>query len=110
MKKPEIKDRIKQLEERYQGVKVTIGVDRLDHNKGLTQKVKGFDKFLEKNPGLKHKVMLIQVAVPSREDVKRYLDLETELCCLTEKVNGKRGMLQGIFHHALSSFPIMLRA
>lgn len=83
--------RIKSLEERYNGVKVIVGVDRLDHIKGLTQKLKGFDAFLDDNPDLRNKVVLIQVAVPSREDVKEYQELETELSTIAGKINGKHG-------------------
>lgn len=68
-----------------------VGVDRLDHIKGLTQKLKGFDEFLDDHPELRNKVVLIQVAVPSREDVKEYQELETELSTLAGKINGKHG-------------------
>jgi trehalose 6-phosphate synthase len=79
------------LKDRYKGVKVIVGIDRLDHIKGLTQKLKGFDAFLDDHPELGNKVILIQVAVPSREDVKEYQELEHELCTLAGKINGKHG-------------------
>lgn len=93
LSKPEVQKRIKQLEERYKDVHVIIGVDRLDYIKGLTHKLKGYDRFLDDHPELKDKVLLIQVAVPSREDVKEYQDLETEISTIAGKVNGKHGML-----------------
>ncbi|KAJ6122798.1 hypothetical protein N7512_005263 [Penicillium capsulatum] len=95
LQKPEVQDRIKTLEERYKGVKVIVGVDRLDHIKGLTQKLKGFDTFLDDHPELRNKVVLIQVAVPSREDVKEYQELETELSTLAGKINGKHATPEG---------------
>lgn len=79
------------MKERYKGVKVIVGVDRLDHIKGLTQKLKGFDAFLDDHPELENKVILIQVAVPSREDVKEYQELERELCTMAGNINGKHG-------------------
>lgn len=88
---PEVQDRIQTLKERYKGVKVIVGVDRLDHIKGLTQKLSGFDAFLDDHPELQNKVVLIQVAVPSREDVKEYQDLERDLCTMAGKINGKHG-------------------
>lgn len=100
LQKPEVQKRIKQLQERYRGVKVIIGVDRLDYIKGLTQKLKGYDQFLD----MKHKVVLIQVAVPSREDVKEYQDLETEICTIAGKINGKHGMLFSIILFFFSLF------
>ena len=73
-------------------MQVIIGVDRLDYIKGLTQKLKGYDQFLEQHPEFINKVVLIQVAVPSREDVKEYQDLETEICTIAGKINGKHGV------------------
>ncbi|KAJ6024882.1 hypothetical protein N7540_005679 [Penicillium herquei] len=95
LQSPEVKDRIQTLEERYKGVRVIVGVDRLDHIKGLTQKLKGFDAFLDDHPELRNKVVLIQVAVPSREDVKEYQELETELSTLAGKINGKHASPEG---------------
>ncbi|KAJ5953620.1 hypothetical protein N7454_000516 [Penicillium verhagenii] len=63
LQNPEVIDRIKTLEERYKGQAVIVGVDRLDHIKGLTQKLKGFDSFLDDHPELRNKVVLIQVAM-----------------------------------------------
>lgn len=91
LQKKEVQERITELEKRYRGVTVIIGVDRLDYIKGLTQKLKAFDMFLDDHPDLRNKVVLIQVAVPSREDVKEYQELETELCTLAGKINGKHG-------------------
>jgi len=72
-------------------MKVVVGVDRLDHIKGLTQKMKGFESFLDDHPELRTKVVLIQVAVPSREDVKEYQELETQLCTISGQINAKHG-------------------
>lgn len=97
LEKPEVKERIQVLKERYKGMKVIVGVDRLDHIKGLTQKLKGFDAFLGDSPELRNKVVLIQVAVPSREDVKEYKELETELSTIAGKINGKHGMFTIVY-------------
>lgn len=92
LQQPAVRERIKTLEEKYGGIKVIVGVDRLDHIKGLTQKLKGFDAFLDDHPELQNKVVLIQVAVPSREDVKEYKELDTELNTIAGMINGKHGM------------------
>ncbi|PKX93418.1 trehalose-6-phosphate synthase [Aspergillus novofumigatus IBT 16806] len=96
LQKQEVQDRIKQLEEKYKGITVIIGVDRLDYIKGLTQKLKGYDHFLDRHPELRNKVVLIQVAVPSREDVKEYQELETELSTMAGKINGKHSTPDGV--------------
>lgn len=92
LQKRDVQDRISELEQRYKGVTVIIGVDRLDYIKGLTQKLKAFDMFLDDHPELRNRVVLIQVTVPSREEVKEYKELETELSTIAGKINGKHGM------------------
>lgn len=86
---PDVQNRISQLSERYKDIKVILGVDRLDYIKGLTQKLIGYDTFLDEHPEWRGKVLLIQVAVPSREDVKEYQELETEISTIVGKINGK---------------------
>lgn len=46
-----------------------LGVDRLDMIKGIPQKLLAFEKFLEENPQWRDKVVLLQIAVPTRTDV-----------------------------------------
>jgi trehalose 6-phosphate synthase len=89
LKKNEVQDRIQQLGERYKGVKIILGVDRLDYIKGLTQKLHGYEQFLTEYPNWQGKIVLIQVAVPSREDVKEYQELEMQISCQVGKINGK---------------------
>ena len=45
-----------------------LGVDRLDMIKGIPQKILAFEKFLEENPYWNDKVVLLQIAVPTRTD------------------------------------------
>lgn len=46
-----------------------LGVDRLDMIKGIPQKILAFEKFLEENQYWRDKVVLLQIAVPTRTDV-----------------------------------------
>ena len=56
----------------WQPVQVMLGVDRLDMIKGIPQKLLAFEKFLEEHPQWRDKVLLVQIAVPSRTDVPEY--------------------------------------
>ena len=62
-----------------------LGVDRLDMVKGIPQKLLAYEKFLEENPQWRDKVLLVQIAVPSRTDVPEYQKLrrcgEAHGCC-----------------------------
>ncbi|GAY54976.1 hypothetical protein CUMW_160900 [Citrus unshiu] len=63
---------IKELQETFAGRKVMLGVDRLDMIKGIPQKLLAFEKFLEENSDWRGKVVLLQIAVPTRTDVPEY--------------------------------------
>lgn len=91
----QVKSRIKELESMYKGKTVIIGVDRMDYTKGLPEKMEGFRVFLDEHPELSDKVILIQIAVPSREDVKEYQDLEGEVSKLVGQIIGKHGQSLG---------------
>ena len=53
-------------------LQVMLGVDRLDMIKGIPQKLLAFEEFLEEHPEWRDKVLLVQIAVPSRTDVPEY--------------------------------------
>lgn len=53
-------------------LQIMLGVDRLDMIKGIPQKLLAFEKFLEEHPDWRDKVLLVQIAVPTRGDVPEY--------------------------------------
>eukprot|EP00898_Chlorokybus_atmophyticus_P003806 jgi/Chlat1/4426/Chrsp29S04392 len=69
---PEVQKHILELKQRFAGRKVMLGVDRLDTIKGIPQKLLAFEKFLEDNKEWRDKVVLVQIAVPSRTDVPEW--------------------------------------
>ncbi|KAI8902469.1 glycosyltransferase family 20-domain-containing protein [Globomyces pollinis-pini] len=91
---PEIQDRIARYREKFQGVKVLIGVDRLDYIKGVPQKLHAYDLFLSRHPEWIEKVVLIQIAVPSREGVEEYQHLRHVVNELVGNINGKYGTVE----------------
>ncbi|KAJ5582762.1 hypothetical protein N7535_001382 [Penicillium sp. DV-2018c] len=70
LQKHEVQERLRSPKERQEGMKVIVAVDGLDHIECLTQNLNGFDTFLDDHPYLQIKVVLIQIAVPSREAAK----------------------------------------
>lgn len=90
---PEVRANIAQLLNRYAGRKVMLGVDRLDMIKGIPQKLLAFEKFLEENPGWRDKVLLVQIAVPSRTDVPEYQKLRSMVHEIVGRINGQYGTL-----------------
>ncbi len=77
--------------ERYRGRKVLLAVDRLDYTKGVPERLRAYAHLLRSSPGLKEKVVLIQIAVPTREAIDTYQDLRTEVNRLVGEINGKLG-------------------
>ena len=74
-----------------QGVKLAIGVDRVDYSKGLENRVRAFDRMLVAQPALKGEVSLLQIAVPSRKQIPTYGQLHHDLAALVGEVNGRHG-------------------
>lgn len=94
LQKEAVQQRIAQLERRFKDVKVIVGVDRLDYIKGVPQKLLGLENFLSEHPEWIGKVVLVQVAVPSREDVEEYQSLRAAVNELVGRINGRFGTIE----------------
>jgi trehalose 6-phosphate synthase len=82
---------ISRLRASLHGTKLVLGVDRLDYSKGLANRVRAFDRMFDIEPDLKSAVSLLQVAVPTRGNIKAYRELKNELATLVSEVNGRHG-------------------
>ncbi len=71
------------------GSKLILGVDRLDYSKGIPERIKGFERFLETNPEWHGRVTLLQLTPKSRSDIKQYGEIESEVTGLIGRVNGR---------------------
>lgn len=58
LEKDKVKERIAALEHRFKGMKVIVGVDRLDYIKGVPQKLHGLELFLTQHPEWIGKVII----------------------------------------------------
>jgi trehalose-6-phosphate synthase len=68
--------------------KLVLGLDRLDYTKGITLRLKAFQSLLERHPETHGQLSLIQVVVPSREDIPQYKAMKTEIEQLVGRING----------------------
>src|SRR5262249_31835428 len=73
------------------GVKLAIGVDRVDYSKGLDNRIRAFDRMLGAQPSLRGEVSLLQIAVPSRNQIPTYRQLHHDLAQIVGEVNGRHG-------------------
>ncbi|KAI0989147.1 hypothetical protein GJ496_002947 [Pomphorhynchus laevis] len=76
------------------GVKIILSVDRLDYTKGIPQRIRAYNKFLEKYKQYREKVTLVMIVVPCRGGVEEYRELKDEIETLTGKVNGNFNTFQ----------------
>lgn len=83
-----------------------LSIDRLDYSKGIPERLKAFDKFLETYPEFQGKVSLILLVVPSRDNVETYMHLKEELDLLVGRINGKYSLLNWTpIHYFYRSLP-----
>ncbi|MEO7731375.1 MAG: trehalose-phosphatase [Kofleriaceae bacterium] len=71
--------------------RIILGVDRLDHAKGIPERLTAFERLLELRPEWRGQVCLVQISVPSREDVPEYAELRHRVETLVGRINGKYG-------------------
>jgi trehalose 6-phosphate synthase len=68
---------------------LVLGVDRMDYTKGIPERLKAFRLLLRRFPELRHRVTLLQVVVPSREEIPNYKELRREVELLVSQINGE---------------------
>jgi trehalose 6-phosphate synthase len=66
-----------------------IGVDRLDYSKGLVERFKAYERFLETHPENQNRVTFMQIAPISRSDVRAYAEIRRDLEQTTGRTNGR---------------------
>lgn len=71
--------------------KLILSIDRLDYSKGIPNRLRGFEIFLERHPEFRNKVTLIMLVVPSRGEVEQYKILKSEVDELVGRINGRFG-------------------
>lgn len=87
--------------------KLMISIDRLDYSKGVPERLKAFELFLEKYPEQREQVIFLQLVVPSRDTVKQYASLKEEINRMVSDINAKHGTLSWQpIHYFYRSFPL----
>jgi trehalose-6-phosphate synthase len=68
---------------------IMFGLDRIDYTKGITERIKAVDRFLDKYPEYKGRIAFIQVGDLSRIHLQAYKDLNDQINAVVEHVNWK---------------------
>jgi trehalose-6-phosphate synthase len=66
-----------------------VGVDRVDYTKGLLERLRGVERFLEKYPAYNGKFTFVQIGAPSRTEIQRYHDFLLELEAEAARINAR---------------------
>ncbi len=64
-----------------------VGVDRIDYTKGIVERFRAVERFLEKYPDFIGRFTFVELGSPSRTLIKKYHDLVTEVEETAERIN-----------------------
>ena len=85
----DVSARCGEIRARLAGDILVLGVDRMDYTKGIPERLKSFRIMLRRFPELRGKITLVQVVVPSREEIPDYKDLRLDVELLVSQINGE---------------------
>jgi alpha,alpha-trehalose-phosphate synthase [UDP-forming] len=66
-----------------------VGVDRVDYTKGILERFRAIEKFLEMNPSYQRRFSFIQIGAPSRTAIERYQRLLDEVDQEAARINAR---------------------
>jgi trehalose 6-phosphate synthase len=64
-----------------------VGVDRIDYTKGILERFRAIERFLEKYPAYQGDFSFVELGAPSRTHIKKYHDLITEVEAEADRIN-----------------------
>jgi trehalose 6-phosphate synthase len=66
-----------------------LGVDRLDYTKGIPERIQAFGELMAEGRIDPEEVVLLQLAIPSRQRVEQYRQLRDDIDRLVGRINGE---------------------
>ncbi|HEY1861418.1 MAG TPA: trehalose-6-phosphate synthase [Gemmataceae bacterium] len=66
-----------------------VGIDRIDYTKGIPERLRALDRFLENHADYRERMTFVQIGVPSRVHIHQYQQLGDEINALVETINWK---------------------
>ncbi len=70
-----------------EGAFLGVGIDRVDYTKGIIERFRGVERFLEMHPIYRGQFTFVQIGAPSRTHIRRYQDLLIEVQDEAERIN-----------------------
>ncbi|MFO0832135.1 MAG: trehalose-6-phosphate synthase [Phycisphaerales bacterium] len=85
---PAVTERAQEIRTQLGGRKLLLAVDRLDYTKGVPQRLQAFSELLRSRRLSVDDAVLVQVAVPSREQAPGYREIRREVEEMVGRING----------------------
>ncbi|PKU77145.1 putative alpha,alpha-trehalose-phosphate synthase [UDP-forming] 9 [Dendrobium catenatum] len=83
--------KIQEIEQKFKGQKLLVGVDDMDIFKGISLKLLALELLLDRNPDLRGKVVLVQIVNLARSSGNDVKDARAETMSLAERINLRYG-------------------
>lgn len=80
---------IKNIRSCSRNTRFILSVERLDYTKGLKERFRAIERFFDKYPDYRNKVVFIQVAVPTRTKIQEYERFKKDIDEMVGRINGK---------------------
>ena len=77
------------LRRQFRNRRVLLGVDRLDYTKGIVERLRAIELLLAERRELRGRISFLQIAVPSRGDIREYRELRAEVEEMVGRINGR---------------------
>ncbi|MEO5658144.1 MAG: trehalose-6-phosphate synthase [Nitrospiria bacterium] len=86
-------DRLEALNRRYRlrGVRVAVGVDRLDYTKGIPERLQALRRLFDKYPAYRRQLVYVQIGVPTRIHLREYQDAMDAIEKQIDEINWQYG-------------------
>ena len=78
-----------EIEENFYDQKIIFSVDRLDYTKGISYRLSGFERFLERHPKFKERIIFILNIIPSRDTIISYNEMKKSIEVQISTINGR---------------------
>ncbi len=87
--RPQIQEAAQAIRSSFGQRFLLFGADRLDYTKGVPQRLEALRATFERYPELRGQICLIQILVPSREEVPQYRSMKEEIERMVGEINGR---------------------
>lgn len=88
-----IQEDMKLFKESGQLEKLIISIDKLDYTKGIPQRIRAFERFLQTYPEYNGRISMIVQAIPSGETSEVFFNLKSQVDELVGRINGNYGTI-----------------